>query len=257
MKKTMIAAATLAALAAPAYAELEGDLSLTYHSQYNYRGVNGILESGALGPGGGSATEDTFETEVNVAWKLNDQWSLVAGGNIHTLTDSGLDHDRYRAGVRYSSACYTIELGYQSQNLRTGFGNVDSDEVYLNVGAKCPLTGADLNLFVAHDLDVLDGTYVELSGHKAWEVCDKTSFGLTVGVSYSFDYWDNVIGTGNDWNHAYITLSLDYKATDNLTVTPFVTFSQGFDALDATSTVGPGVEEDDEITYGVKATVKF
>ncbi|BDS08585.1 hypothetical protein NT6N_36250 [Oceaniferula spumae] len=254
MKKTIIAAASIVALSAPAYAELEGNLSLTYQSQYSYRGANGILEDAA----GlfGADTEDVFDTELNLSWKLNDQWSLIAGGNVNTLTDTSIDHDRYRGGVRYSTECYTLELGYQSQNFRTVLGNIDTDEIYLSVGAKCPLTGADLNLFVAHDIDLLDGTYVELSGHKSWEVCDKTSVGVTVGVSYSFDYWDNVIGTGNDWNNAYITLSLAYNATENLTVTPYVTYSQGFDALDASGLPG-NLEEDDELTFGVKASVKF
>ncbi|MBK1854643.1 hypothetical protein JO972_06715 [Verrucomicrobiaceae bacterium 5K15] len=253
MKRTMIAAATVAALAAPAYAELEGDLSLTYHSQYNYRGVNGILEN-ALGT---DLTEDTFETEINAAYKLNDQWSLVAGGTIHSLTDTSVDHDRIRGGVRYTTDCYTVELGYQSQDFRTVLGNLDTSEIYLNVGTQCPLTGADVNLFVAHDTDMLEGTYAELSFHKGWEVAENATFGVTAGVSYSFDYWENLIGTGSDWNHGYITLSLAYQATENLTLTPYVTFSQGFDALDATSTVGPGVEEEDEITYGLKASVQF
>lgn len=254
MKKTIIAATTIAALSAPAFAELDGDLSLTYHSQFNYRGVNGILEDAANAFGAGDVTEDTFETELNLSWKLNDQWSLVAGGNIHTLTDASVDHDRYRAGVRYNTECFHVELGYQSQNLRTILGDLDTDEIYLNVGTKCPWTGADVNLYVAHDLDLLDGTYAELSAHKSWELCEKSSVGLTVGVAYSFDYWDNVIGTGDDWNHAYLTLSFAYKATDNLTVTPYVTYSQGFDALDV---AGTPFEEDDEVTFGLKASVSF
>jgi len=256
MKKTIIAAATMAALAAPAYAEIEGDLSLTYNSQFNYRGVNGILSDAAGSFGAGDITDDTFETELNAAWKLNDQWSLVAGVSIHTLTDASVDHDRIRGGVRYTAECFTLELGYQHQDLRTLLGNIDTGEIYLNVGTQLDAIGADINLHIAHDIDQLEGTYVELSGHKAWEISERSSIGVTVGVSYSFDYWDNVIGTGNDWNHAYITLSLDYKATDHLTVTPFVTFSQGFDALDA-SALAPGIEEEDEVTFGLRASVSF
>ncbi len=250
MKKTIIAAATIASLSAPAFAELEGDLSLTYHSQFNYRGMNGLLETGILG----GDTENTFETAINAAWKLNDQWSLVAGANIHTIPDSSADHNRFRGGVRYTTECYHLELGYQRQELDIAFTDFDTAEIYLNLGTQCPWTDADVNLYVAHDIDLLEGTYAELSAHKGWELCEKSNLGLTVGVAYSFDYWDNLLGTGNDWNHAYVTLSLAYQATENLTLTPFVTYSQGFDALEP---VGATVKEDDELTFGLKASVSF
>lgn len=257
MRNNIIAGAAAIALAAPASAELEGNLSLTYNSQYNYRGANDILDEAANALG--ADVDDTFDTELNIVWSLNDNWALTAGGNVHTLTDTSIDHDRFRAGVRYTSDCFTAELGFQSHDFRTALGSLDTEEIYLNVSTECPLTGGTLNLFVAHDTDLLDGTYAELSLNKQWELCDKTKLDVTVGVSYSFDYWDNVLATGNDWNHAYITLGLAYQATENLTVTPFVTFSEGFDALDPGSNAGflAPLEEDGSVVYGVKASVKF
>lgn len=245
IKTTMITGAIAIALAAPAYAELEGELSLSYDSQYSYRGMNDLL-SQALG----GATDDAITTDLNVSYGLSDQWSLVAGAAVTTISDgAGFDHDRYRGGVRYTTECYTLELGYQHHNLAVFGNSTNTGEVYLNAGTKCPLTGGNLNLFVAHDIDVLDGTYVELSLNKAWDLCENTKLDVTVGVAYSFDYWDN----GSDFNHAYITVGLPIAATDNLTVTPYVSYSQGFDALDL---AGAG-EEDDEFIFGVKASVKF
>lgn len=246
MKKMIIAGAAAVALAAPAYAELEGDISLTYQNQYNYRGLNDLLAQTLN-------TDDSVTAELNLAYSINDQWALVAGATVGTLSNSGFDHDRYRGGVRYTTDCYTLELGYQHQDLRTAGGSIDSGEIYLNIGTECPLSGGNLNLFVAHDVDVLEGTYVELSLNKAWELCEKTSVEVTVGVSYSFDYWDNVLGTGDDFNNAYITVGFPIQATETLVITPFVTYSEGFDALDPAG----AAEEDDEVTFGVKASVKF
>lgn len=256
MKKTIIAGAVAAAIIAPVYAELEGDLSVTYSNRYSYRGASDIIDEGARALGGD--VDNTFNTEINLSWKLTDQWSIVAGGNVHSLSDSSIDHNRYRAGVRYTTDCYTLELGFQNQDFRTALGNIDSQEIYLNASTKCPLTGGTVNLFVAHDTDVLEGTYAELSLNKAWDLCEKTKLDVTVGVSYSFDYWDNIIGTGNDWNNAYLTIGLVYQATENLTITPYVTFSEGFDALDpSTGAFGAGFEEDGDFVYGVKASVSF
>ncbi|MBT8037912.1 MAG: hypothetical protein KJO21_10240 [Verrucomicrobiae bacterium] len=243
-------------LAAPAYAGLEGELSLTYNSQFNYRGANGILADGASLLLGGADTDNTFDAALDLSYGLNDQFSLVAGASINTLSDTSVDHNRYRAGVRYTAECYTLEVGYQYQELSNVLlSGLDTDEIYLNIGTECPLTGGNVNLYIAHDLDLLDGTYAELSWNKAWDLCDKTKVDVTVGVAYSFDYWDNIIATGSDWNHAYITVALPYQATDNLVVTPFVTYSEGFDALDATA-VAP-LKEDGEFVFGVSASVKF
>lgn len=254
MKQTIIAAATLTALSVPAFAELEGELSLTYNNQYSYRGVSGLLEDAANAVGLPDVTENTFDAAINLSWKLDDNWSITAGGNIHTISDSSIDHNRYRAGVRYTAECYHVELGYQSQDFRTILGNVETGEIYLNIGSDSLIRGIDLNLHVAHDVDVLEGTYVELSGHKSWEVADRTSLGLTVGVSYSFDYFENLVGSGNAWNNAYATLSLAYQATETLTITPYVTFSAGFDALEVQ---GFNVEEEEEVVFGVEASVSF
>ena len=223
MKKTMIAGAAAIALAAPAYAELEGDLSLTYNSQYNFRGINEII-SDAAGLFGAD-TDNVYDAELNLVYGLNENWSLVGGVNINSLSDTSVDHNRYRLGVRYTNDCFSIEVGYQHHSLDqvlSGVGalpDLDTDEIYLNIATDCPLTGGRLNLFVAHDTDQLDGTYAELSLNKSWDLNDKVGLDVTVGVSYSFDYWDDIgglgiINSGNDWNHAYITVAFPIQAAD-------------------------------------------
>jgi hypothetical protein len=250
IKTTMITGAIAIALAAPAYAELEGELSLSYQNEYSYRGQQKILSQGAAG----ANTDDAITTELNLSYSINDQWSLVAGASIATIDYAGADHNRYRAGIRYTADCYTLELGYQDHNDFSANGVTgDTGEIYLNIGTECPLTGGNLNLFVAHDTDLLEGTYVELSLNKGWDLSETVKLDVTVGVSASFDYWDNVYGTGDDWNSAYITVGFPIKATDNLTLTPYVSYSEGFGALDPS-----GVrDEGDDVSFGVKASVKF
>lgn len=270
MKKTIIAGAAAIALAAPAYAEIEGDISVTYGSQYSFRGVNDILTE-ALGLAN-LDTDNTYTTDVNVNYALNDQWTLFAGATIRSLSDTSVDHNSFRIGARYTTDCYTLEFGHQRHQLdsilNNFIGSLDTTELYINASTVCPLTGGTLNLFVAHDLDELSGTYAELSLNKVWDLCDKTKLNVTAGVSYSFDYWDDIVSvggvnfldTGSDWNHAYLTIAIDYQATENLTVSPYITFSEGFGALDPSGTpiaLVNSLEESGEMIYGLKASVKF
>ena len=229
---------------APAASALTGNISVGYDSQYSFRGVSGLLS-----PDG----DDSVNASLNFAYALCDQWSLVAGTQLRSV-DGFDDHISYRGGVLYTADAYTVELGYQAHE--GALGGVDTDEIYLNLGTTCPLTGGALNLFVAQDIDVSDGTYAELSLNKGWDLSETIGLDVTVGVAYSFDYWDNgTDGTGSDWNHAYITVGFPIQATDALTITPYISYSEGFDALDATS-YGLG-EEEDEFTFGVSASVNF
>ena len=281
MKKTIIAGAAAVALAAPAYAELEGDISVTYNSQYGFRGLSDALDelytfANSVTPIVGDNTQDTYEANLNLAWKLNDSWSIVGGGNVHTVSDADMDHNRHHLGIRYTNECYTIELGWQHHDIRTGisdlvlpgFGDWNTQEIYARISTQCPLTGGNVTLFAAHDFDTLDGTYVELSLNKAWEICERCKVDVTAGVSYSFGYWDeflqgplvpNGFDTGSDWNNAYLNVAYVIQATENLTIAPYVRYSTGFDALDAGASAGPlsGIEEDDEVIFGVNASVKF
>ncbi|MGB0991675.1 MAG: hypothetical protein ACPG32_04310 [Akkermansiaceae bacterium] len=248
MKKTMIAGAAGAAvamLAAPAYAELEGEISLDYQDGYHYRGVSDLIDQF-------TNANDTLTSSVDLTYSLNDNWAVVGGASFSTLSNTGFDHNSWRVGVKYTSECFTAELGFQNQEIETGFGDIDTGEIYLNLGTKCPYTGGNVNLFIANDSDVFDGTFVELSWNRAWELCDKCSVDVTAAVSYSFDYWDNFTGNGSDWNSVSLTVALPYQLTDNLVVAPYIRYSNGLDALDLGA-----IEEDDQVGFGVKATVKF
>lgn len=278
MKNTIITGVAAIALAAPAFAGapvvapvpapapsnlgLSGNISLAYQSQYDFRGISGVAADAAdfLGD---ADTDNVVIAEINAAYAFTENFSLVAGARVNTLSDTSIDHDTYRFGAVWNQAdCFSVEFGYQYQDFRTVLGNANTDELYLNLGTVCPWTGADVNLFWAHglsgiesdlgDSDLLDGDYIELNAHKSFELNEWAAADITLGVSYSIDYWS----AGSDWNHWYATLGFPLKATDYLTVTPYVTYTDG---LSATSDVAgiDGLDEGDEFFWGVKASVNF
>ena len=278
MKNTIITGAAAIALAAPAFAGapvtytapapapsnlgLSGNISLAYQSQYDFRGISGVAADAAHYYGDAD-TDNVVIAEINAAYAFTENFSLVAGARVNTLSDTSIDHDTYRFGAVWNQAdCFSVEFGYQYQDFRTVLGNADTDELYLNFGVICPWTGADVNLFWAHglsgvesdfgDSDLLDGDYIELNAHKSFELNEWASADITLGVSYSIDYWS----AGSDWNHWYATLGFPLAATDYLTVTPYVTYTDG---LSATSDVAgfDMLDEGDEFFWGVKASVNF
>lgn len=232
---------------APASSPLSGDLSLGYSTEYGFRGFSDLARP---------AHEDTVIASVNLAYTLSDQWSLVAGYSHTSVTDrsvNNFDQNSYNAGVRYTTDTYSAEFGWQGHHGILGIpGN--TGEIYLNLGTDCGYTGGNINLFIAHDVDELEGTYVDLSHSNSFDLMDRVGLDLTVGISYSFDYWDNLLGTGSDWNNVYVTIGLPLEVTSNLTVTPYMMYSTGFDALDP---AGTPADEGDEVTWGLSASVNF
>ena len=283
MKTTIITGVAAIALAAPAFAGapvvapvpapapsnlgLSGDISLAYQNQYDFRGISGVPAQalsniGNVGPFGGFDTDNVVIAEINADYAFTENFSLAAGARVNTLSDTSIDHDTYRVAAIWNQAdCFSVEFGYQYHDLRTVVGNANTDELYLNFGVICPWTGADINLFWAHSLgglsgfgtstDYLDGDYIELNGHKSFELTEWAAADITLGVSYSIDYWSQ----GSDFNNWYATLAFPLKATDYLTVTPYVTYTDGLGATE--DVFGSGLDEGDEFLWGVKASVNF
>ncbi len=279
MKNTIITGVAAIALAAPAFAGapvtytapapapsnlgLSGNIGLAYQSQYDFRGVSGVFQE--IARGGELSSNNVFAASINADYAFTENFSVVAGAVLRTLSDGYIDHNTYRAGVLWQQAdCYSVEFGYQYQDMRGfygGRGEGDSDELYLNLGAVCPWTGADVNLFWAHSLneaasfgsfDLLGGDYLELSAHKSFELTDWVSADVTLGISYAMDYWSD----SSDWNNWYAQLAFPMQATDYLTVTPYVKYTDGLGALESVYGL-TGLDEGDEVLWGVEASVKF
>lgn len=248
---------------APSNLGLSGNIGLAYQNQYDFRGISGVAADAVAGFGNFD-TDNIVTADINANYAFTENFSLAAGAVVRSLSDTSIDHDTYRfAAIWQQQDCYSIEFGYQYHDFRTIAGSVSTDELYLNLGVICPWTGADINLFWAHALggldgfgglgssDLLDGDYVELSGHKSFELNEWAAADITLGVSFSSDYWSS----GSDMNSWYATLAFPLKATEYLTVTPYVTYMDGLGATE--DVFGSDLDEGDEFLWGVKASVNF
>ncbi|NWK54759.1 hypothetical protein HW115_04005 [Verrucomicrobiaceae bacterium N1E253] len=281
MKNTIITGAAAIALAAPSIAGtpvtytapepapsnlgLSGDLSLAYQSQWDFRGISTTAADAVdYLTDGNSDTDNIVIAELNAGYAFTENFSLVGGATVRSLGDTSIDHNTYRFGALWQQEdCFSIEVGYQYHDLRTIVDTGNLDELYANFGFVCPWTGTNLNLFWAHSLDgldagdlvgdsdVLDGDYLELNGKKTFELNEWASLGIYGGIAYGFDYWSN----NDDFTHWFIGLDLPLKATEYLTVTPYVTYTDGLSGTE--DVFGSGIDEGDEFLWGVKASVNF
>jgi len=199
---------------APSNLGLSGDIGLAYQNQYAFRGISGVAAD-AVGAFGNFDTDNIVTADINADYAFTENFSIGAGAVVRSLGDTSIDHNTYRVGAVWrQSDSYSIEFGYQYQDFRTIAGSGNNDELYLNLGAVCPWTGADFNLFWAHALsglsgfngiggvgssDLLKGDYIELNGHKSFELTDWAAVDITLGISYSVDYWS----AGSDFNNWY------------------------------------------------------
>lgn len=264
MKNTIITGAVAIALAAPAFAGapapyvapeaaptlgISGDMSLGYQSHFEFRGFT-------IDPT--DETTAAIIADINVAYAFNDNWSAVSGYRLDSFTQGG-DFEQSYLGAVYSNDCWSAELGYRYVDMI----GISTDELYLDLGVVCPWTGAKVNLLWAHDIDESDGDFFQLSAVKSFELNSWAAIDLGAGISYSRKYWgrgDDYAQSGNisDWNHWFIGAALPLKATETLTVTPYVYYNDGLGALEfegnnSVSSYSAG----DEFIWGVKASVKF
>ena len=231
-----------------------GDISLGWQSDYMFRGL-----TGATLRNGGDGAEDSMIAELNTQYAFTNNWSAVAGATVRSgmqpnRNNDSIGHDSFNIGGLWHNDMFSAELGYQYHNISYAD---NQDELYLNLGAVCPWTGANVNLFYAYSLaserhDVLGGDYLELNASKLFAINDCVGIELSGGIAYSMDYWSHDL---DNWNHYYITVGAPYKFNDTLTVTPYVTFTDGLSQMYQATKLGENQE--DQFVFGVKASVSF
>ncbi len=248
-KKTITATAVAVALAAPVYAELDGDLSLGYVSEYSFRGLSDSL----------GANQNGIGATANIGYSLSDEFRLVGSATAAGLPSAGVGqidgHNLYSAGFQYQLEGFTFELGYMWQALYTDGSPAHTGEVYGRASTTCAVTGIDLSLLAAYDTQRLEGTYIELGAGKGYELTANVDVRLDAGISAAYNYWTESDGL----NHAFITLSAPIAVTENLTLSPFISYTYAFSAIDNdySKLLGGNVSEGEEFIYGLSASVKF
>lgn len=197
-------------------------LDAGYASSYVFRGVNQGNNWG--------------EARAEAAIPLTDSTSFSVGGKFGAA--DGYDEAQAFASLQQSLGMFTAALGYRWYGL-------DADERQ-EIGAMLgtSLLGIDWNLGFFHDTGV-SGQYLELTGQHKWQLLDSLALRTSAGISYSNEYW----GDNSGLNNAVFRLDLPITLRDWCTLTPWVSASIPFDAIDNLA--------DDEIFGGVNLQVSF
>ncbi len=239
MKKiTMLAGAAALAFASTASAEIEGEVTVGFSSQYNFRGVNfgdDLIEAGVslgtsyagfdLGAGVwvGDTTENAGDTEV-------DYYASI-GKDVTLLGIEG-----------------NIEIGYTKYTFPTEGASGDTEEVYISLSTS--QYGIDWGLAFYRDLDSFDAWYAEATAGYSHELSSCMSLDLELGLAYSFnDYY------GDDGiSHYWAGVATPWAISDNATVTPYLKYVLVGEVLDGANSNGI---QDDEFLGGVTLSVGF
>lgn len=268
MKNTLLITLASAGLSAPLFAgspttpvintlpavntsALSGSATLLWQDQYSYRGLSDTFY---LAGRRSTSSKEAFAGIINAQYTLNNEFTLVGSAYFGTVRGIGADHLVYSAGIRWNATDQTYaELGYNYQVLDLGGFDEQTSEVYVKLGTVCPLTGANLSLLAVQDIDYLEGYYVELSGQKNIRIFDRVSLDVTLGIAAQYDLYTNSKGL----SHAFATVALPLAVTENLVVSPYVSYTQTLSATNHDFGDQVLAIENDEFFAGIKAQVKF
>lgn len=215
----------LLAVAAPlmvsqASAEIEGSVTAGYASMYEFRGAN-------LG-------DSLAEATVAMSYEYSD---ITFGGSIwyastndDQLGDFSVDNEvdyTLTATKEFGPVTATLGYVYYSYPEASAF---NTQEVFLTLGYELPYevtaTGS-----VYYDFDLYDAWYLAIDFGKSFEITEQVSLNLNAGVG-SIESNDSV---RDGMNHYYIKAALAWTPKENLTVTPYVKFTDADSDFGATT----------------------
>lgn len=235
--KTIGALAAVTALTAGvASAEIEGDVYAGYATDYIFRGVN--------------LAEDLAEAGANLSTVCPLTGGTITAGLWYgSGNDDNGDFDNQlntTVGISKEFSGVNLGVGYINYDLINGTGE-DTQEVYLSASAEV-FAGIVLGATGYYDFDANSGWYFETGASKSFEINETVSLNLSAGIGL----YESSNTSDDGFNHWYLGAALPWKATEQLTVTPFVKY------VDTDSDYEPGLSEDgDEIVGGVRLSVGF
>ena len=228
MKKTStILTITSGLFFGQAQAEIESEFHVGYNSEYIYRGFE-------LG-------KDAYEYGLDFAGSSDCGLDWSAG--IWSISPDGGADDELDI---YASVSKDLGIG----SVAAGFtvytydepATADDAEVYL--GFSTQKAGLDLGLTVFFGTDgaLQDAVLLEGSIGYSFELSSKTTANIGIVYGYLLDEG----GFADDGGlYASASISLDYAVSDNITLSPYVSYSDGdediIEAPGSTSTAADGV----------------
>jgi len=218
-------AATTMLMGGYAKAELEGEINVGYTNMYEFRFVD-------LG-------QDLISAGADIAYDFGGGWAMSAGAwygsvndanNIRSLSFNELD---LYAGISKEFGPVDVEVGYIFYHF-LDVPAIDTQEIYGSVSTEFG-GGFGFNMTAFYDIQRWDGLYVNGEFTYSLELSDCCSLDLAAGAAYADGaglqvsrsglLGPNPGSTADGFQGWYASASLPWTATDHLTVTPFIKYT--------------------------------
>jgi len=255
-------AAASALVAGNASAEIEGELHAGYNSQYIFRGLD--LGTDMIEAGGDVSTSwNGLDLSAGV-WYASIQDGHFGNAGPVQLPDSYDEIDLY-GEVSKDFGFATAFVGYiwyHNPDAKVGvlgqdFKLIDdAQEVYFGLSREL-FWGINGSLTYFWDIETDNGGYSELSLDKTFKLHECVDLVTAAKVGYSVE----------EGQHQHTTLSATFniKASDTLTISPYVAYSFQGSALEGVNTnpaskfipFAPINDQRDQFFGGVKVAVTF
>lgn len=236
----------LLAFAAPlvvsqAFAEIEGSVTAGYSSMYEFRGIN--LGDHMAEASVAASTEYngiTFGANIWYA-STNDDAAYVENEVDYTLT----------ASKEFGPVTATLGYIYYTY---PDYTEGNTQEIFLSLGYELPyeviVTG-----YAYYDFDVYDGWYLALDLGKSFGINDQLTLNLNAGLG-SYQSYD---GFADSYSNLYIKAALAWTPKENLTITPYIKFTDAADDYPADLSWRSGYPDfgGDNFIAGVTMSVAF
>ena len=213
----------LLAVAAPlmvsqASAEIEGSVTAGYASMYEFRGTN-------LG-------DSLVEATVAASYEYND---ITFGGSIwyastnddNAFVDNEADYT-LTASKEFGPVTATLGYIYYSY---PELSDENTQEVFLALAYELPYEVTATGT-VYYDFDFFEAWYMSLDLGKSFEINEQLSFNVNAGLG-AVDSAD-VAEARDGMTHYYIKAALAWTPKEDLTVTPYVKFTDADSDFPAT-----------------------
>lgn len=236
----------LLAVAAPlmvsqASAEIEGSVTAGYASMYEFRGTN-------LG-------DSLAEATVALSYEYND---ITFGGSIwyastnddNAFVDNEADYT-LTASKEFGPVTATLGYIYYSY---PELSDENTQEIFLALSYELPYevtaTGSAF-----YDLDFFSGWYLSFDLGKSFEIQEQLSLNVNAGIG-SYQSYD---GFEDGFSHFYIKAALAWTPKENLTVTPYIKFTDADSDFPATLRFVDNADDlgGDNFITGVTVSVAF
>lgn len=221
----LAAASTL--VAGYASAEIEGEVHVGYSNEYNFRFVdqgNDLIEAGI-----DLATEYNGFGVSAGAWYGS--WDAYGAAGAAGVNADELD---VYAAASYAFDPVTIELGYIYYYFPDTTG-IDTQEVYLGASLDLPF-GIGFGSTFYYDFDTYNGWYWDNAISYSFVFNDCLSLDLAAGVAFAHGNElqgsvrptaGGVAPSKDGYQGYYLSAALPWSPMENLTISPYVKYTDG------------------------------